>query len=314
MSVRLGIDIGGTNIKTAVVREDGRVAAFRASGWSGGKPGDALDVIAGLARDVESESGLPPVACGCGCAGLVDHGTGIVRRSPNLPEWFDVTLGAALADMLGIPAVVENDANAAAYGEYVAGAARDATNAVMVTIGTGIGGGIVLGGEVYRGSHGFAAEIGHTVVDLSGGVRCTCGGTGCIEPLTNAASLVSRAEALMAGGERSVLSDLEGALTARAVGEAADAGDGVALRAAAETGRLLGVLLANIAAYLDPDVIVVGGGVAAAGPSLMDAARSEFEARTGVYQGAATRVALAELGEKAGVVGAAMLARPDGER
>ncbi len=308
MSTCLGIDIGGTNIKAAVVHEDGRVAAFEASGWSGGAPEDAFTTVERLAVSVARASGLSFEACGCGCAGLVDHEAGIVRRSPNLPEWRDVRLARELGRRLGVPVILENDANAAAYGEYAAGAARGAANAVMVTIGTGIGGGIIIDGSVYRGSHGFAAEIGHTVVDLTGGVRCACGSTGCVEPLVNAAALVSRARSRMDAGEDSVLLGTGERLTARAVGEAAAAGDALARSVTADVGRTLGVLFANIVAYLDPDVIVVGGGVAAAGSSLMDVAAAEFAARTAIYQGMSTRLAIAELGDTAGVVGAALLA------
>ncbi len=286
MSTSLGIDIGGTNIKAAVVHEDGRVAAFETSAWSGGAVIDALETVERLAAEVGSSSGLSFDICGCGCAGLVDHEAGVVHRSPNLPQWHDVRLAEELA----------------------VGAARGATNAVMVTIGTGIGGGIVLGGSIYRGSHGFAAEIGHSVIDLTGGVQCGCGSTGCVEPLVNAASLVVQTKQRMDEGAESALAELAGPLTARAVGEAAAAGDQLARSVTADVGRTLGVLLSNIVAYLDPDVIVIGGGVAAAGSSLMDTARGEFAARTSIYQGMATRIVMAELGRKAGVVGAALLA------
>ena len=308
MSTSLGIDIGGTNIKAAVVHADGRVAAFEASGWSGGAPVDALMTIERLAATVFERSGLTCETCGCGCAGLIDHRAGIVHRSPNLPQWLDVRLAEELSRHLGVPVALENDANAAAYGEFRAGAARGTTNAVMVTLGTGLGGGIILNGSIYRGSHGFAAELGHTVIDLSGGVRCACGTNGCVEPLVNAASLVSRARTLLEAGERSSLSSHAGELTARAVGEAAAQGDTMAARVMAEAGRTLGVLLGNIVATLDPDVIVVGGGVAAAGSSLLDAAATELAARTAVYQGVPTRIAVAELGDTAGVVGAALVA------
>ncbi|MCD4689905.1 ROK family protein [bacterium] len=312
MSTYLGIDIGGTNIKAAVVREDGRVAAFEASGWSGGSPADALATIVRLADAVIAAAGCTPSGCGVGCAGLIDAASGIVLRSPNLPQWHDVRLTGMLGAALSMPVVVENDASAAAYGEFAAGAARGAENVVMVTIGTGIGGGIILGGRVYRGSHGFAGEIGHSIVDLSGNVQCACGATGCVEPLVNAESLVLRARQRLQAGERSVLSSFaDGELTARVVGEAAKSGDRLASAVAADAGRALGVLLTNIVAYLDPDIIVIGGGVAAAGSSLMNAARAEYAARTAMYQGASTRLVMAELADTAGVVGAALLAHSE---
>ena len=252
------------------------------------------------------------MACGCGCAGLVDRTSGIVRTSPNLPSWRDVELSKALEDRLGLSTTLENDANAAAYAEYIAGAARGSTNAVMLTLGTGVGGGIVLGGRLYRGSHGTAGEIGHSTISLDGPL-CSCGARGCLETLLSAASIATRAADLKAAGRRSSLAAVSAdrAITAKDVGEAAADGDAVAVEALGAAGILLGAGLATVVQILDPDVIVVGGGGAAVGEHLLGPARREMMARVQGCDFRAPRVVPAELGEAAGVVGAALLARDD---
>ena len=312
MRVLLGIDIGGTNVKAALVSVEGAVASFAAAEWSGGPPSDAVDAARALADRLLDEGSDPPEACGCGCAGLVDRDRGIVRLSPNLPSWRDVELAKALEDGLGLRTAVENDANAAAYAEFVVGAARGSDNAVMLTLGTGIGGGIVLGGKLYRGSHGAAGEIGHSPIDPDG-PPCSCGARGCLEALSNAFSITERAANLVAGGRPSSLAALAAKkiLTAKDVGDAAAAGDQVALEALSSTGAALGAGLATIVQFLDPDVVVVGGGVASVGEHLLGPARDEMVARVQGSEFRAPRVVPAELGEAAGVVGAALLARDE---
>jgi len=304
----LGIDIGGTNLKAAIVSSEGAVAAFDVVPWSAGDPEEAVSLIRDQRDRLVARAGPCALsACGCGCAGLVDTGRGVVHASPNLPTWHDVQLSRALEGALGLPTVVENDANAAAFAEYEVGAARGARNAVLLTLGTGVGGGIVLGGELYRGSHGGAGEVGHMAVTLDG-PACPCGSVGCIERLVNAESIVRRAASLLDAGRPSSLRGIDG-LTAKDVGDAARAGDPVASGAVAEAGRILGVGLANIVQLLDPDVIVVGGGVAEIGEPLLGPAREELADRVASYHAAVARVVPAELGEVAGVVGAALLAR-----
>lgn len=304
----LGIDIGGTNLKAAIVSSEGGVAAFDVEPWSAGEPAEAVAAIVGQRDRLVAETGTRALeACGCGCAGLVDHETGTVHASPNLPTWRDVQLARALEDALGLPTVVENDANAAAYAEYVAGAARGAANAVMLTLGTGIGGGIVLGGRLYRGSSGGAGEVGHMAVMLDG-PPCPCGSTGCIERLVNAEAIVRRAASLLEAGRPSSLPAI-GGLTTKDVGDAARSGDPVAVDAVTEAGRILGVGLANLVQLLDPDVIVLGGGVAEIGEPLLGPAREELAARVASYHATVVKVVRAELGEVAGVVGASLLAR-----
>lgn len=310
MKVYLGIDIGGTNVKAALVSETGAVKAFDSEAWSGGAASDAVELAARLRVSlVESVEVGDPVACGAGSAGLVDAERGVVRLSPNLPQWHDVQLRRMLEDALKLPTHIENDANAAAYGEFAAGAARGTRNAILLTLGTGIGGGLILDGRLYRG-RAFAGEVGHMTVDLDG-ESCLCGNAGCLERLANADAIVRAATSGLAEGRESVLASRADALTARAIGEAAEAGDALALEAVRQTGRFLGAGLANLVLVLAPDVIVIGGGVAAAGEPLLEAARDELRRRAYVTSAFLPPVVPAELGNTAGVVGAALLAREE---
>lgn len=312
MRAYLGIDIGGTNIKAALVSEEGAPVAFLSMPWSGGAAGDAVDVVSRLTQNLTSANeGHEIVACGVGSAGLVDASAGVVRLSPNLPEWRDVELRRMVAEALGLPTCIENDANAAAYGEYMVGAARGATNTVVLTIGTGIGGGIILNGDLYRGG-GFAGEVGHTTIERDGD-PCPCGNAGCLERLANAEAVVRSVRRLLDEGRESVLvvTGATTALTAKEVGEAAAAGDAVATEALEQVGRALGAGLANLVLILDPDVIVIGGGVAAAGEPLLAPARAEMTQRCYGSSVSLPRVVPAELGNTAGVVGAALLARDE---
>jgi glucokinase len=211
-------------------------------------------------------------------------------------------------EALGLPVRLENDANAAAYGEYAAGAARGASNAVVLTLGTGIGGGIIIDGRLHRG-RAFAGEIGHMTVDLHG-APCPCGNTGCLERLASAGAIVRNVTALLESGRESTLEAGPG-LSAEQVASAALAGDSVAVEALEAAGRALGAGLATIGLVLDPDVIVIGGGVAAAGEPLLGPAREEFSHRAYIGGAELTPVVPAVLGNTAGVVGAALLARDE---
>jgi glucokinase len=308
LSLSLGVDIGGTNVKAALVTDEGRVAAFALRPWSGGEPSEAVGAAVALRDELLRGWALgAPTACGIGCAGLVDGARGVVRYSPNLPTWRDVELALLFREAFRVGALVENDANAAAWGEREAGAARGASDAAVLTLGTGVGAGLILGGRLHRGAHGFAGEVGHATVDLDG-VPCVCGGRGCFERLVNAESIVARARALAGGSAALAEAARAGTLTAKAVGDAAARGDASACRVMEETGRVLGVGLANLVEILDLEVIVIGGGVASAGESLLAPARAEMAARVAGPAWRLPKVVQALLGETAGVTGAALLA------
>ena len=292
----VGVDIGGSKIAAAVVDPAGRVLA-RADRTTPGRttaPSVVEDTIVEAVTDVRA--GHLVTAVGIGAAGFVDAGSTRVMFAPHL-SWREEPLGERLEQHLGLPVTVDNDANAALWAEHRYGAASDADEVALITLGTGIGGALLIGGVVYRGHGGMAGEFGHTRV-VPDGRPCECGRTGCWEQYCSGKALARFA--------REAGRDLAGPdLTA-----AANAGDIVAQGAFAEIGRWLGIGVANIVAGLDPAVIVVGGGVSAAGELLLNPAR---QALAGSLVGAEHRVIpplrIAALGADAGMIGAADLAR-----
>jgi glucokinase len=243
--------------------------------------------------------------------GLVDRG-GVVRSAPHLPL-AEFALADELAGRLGVPVVVDNDATCAAWAEWRLGAARDRSDVVVVTLGTGIGAGIVSGGRLMRGAHGFAGEVGHMIVDPDG-PPCPCGQRGCWERFASGSALGAAARKAAAAGELPRVVDLAGGDAAAVQGEhltaAAADGDGPALEVLGRFAWWLGLGLANLANAFDPEAFVMGGGVLEAGPLLLPPTRDAFAA---LVEAADHRpevpIVLAELGDRAGAIGAAGLAR-----
>lgn len=312
MTLTVGVDVGGTKVAAGVVDEEGRVLARVRKAST---PNEVGAVEAAIVEAVtELAAGHPVTAVGVGAAGLVDETRSVVRFAPNL-GWREQPVRAQLEELTGLPVVVENDANAAAWAEYRFGAAAGHHDVVMVTVGTGIGGALVFGGRLHRGRYGLAGEIGHLVVQ-PGGRRCGCRRRGCWEQYasgnallrdarTRAAEDRERAEVLLALGNRSP----EGVL-GRHVTEAARAGDPVALESFAEIGHWLGRGMAELAAVLDPGCFVVGGGVSDAGELLLGPARAAYAGHlVGADVRPAAAIVPAQLGNDAGLVGAAELAR-----
>ena len=273
---------------------------------------DLDDLVGAIVGEIERAVEVAPDACGVGL-GLpctLDREQGLVVTSVNLPI-SNVKLGELVAERISLPVTIDNDANCAMLAEHRFGVAKGATNAVMLTLGTGIGGGLVIENEIYRGAVGAAAEIGHLVVEADGR-RCHggCDGYGCIEAYASGTSIGelgreaakrlpdSELAAAMADGS------YEGAPT---VAEAAARGDDAALSVMAEAGRYLGVAFASLANVFNPEMIVVGGGAAAAGDLLLDPARAELKRRA-LKPMDQTKVVEAELGPDAGMIGAAALA------
>lgn len=306
----IGFDIGGTKIAAAVVDPAGRelFETRRDTPQTWAETSGALH-----AAFTELHVACPDVgAVGVGIAGLVDH-AGRLSYGPNLPGLEHVDVRAELSRDLPLPVVVDNDANAAAYGEATHGAIRGVEDALLVTLGTGIGGGLIIGGEVYRGGHGFAAEIGHITIDL-GGPMCACGERGHWEAFAsgNALGRMGR-EAATRGDAPSVLAEAGGdiaAITGHQVGQAAEAGAPDAVALIDDYADLVAVGLANLANILDPSVIVISGGLIALGDVLMQPVRKHFLARIeAASERPVPELAAAVLGERAGVIGAAALAR-----
>ncbi len=308
MSTAVGVDIGGTKIAIAVCDADGAVVER----VKVATPDDAVRLVDVVAAEIHKLRDSHSVdAVGVGVAGFVarDHA---VLLAPNLP-WLDRDLGRHLSDRLGLAVAVENDGNAAAWGEYRFGAGRGVDDQLLITVGTGIGGGLVLDGQLYRGAHGVAAEIGHLQV-VEGGRTCGCGQHGCWETYGSGNALTALVRERLAEATAGPLADLLGPspdkLSGPMVTQAARDGDRVALDALAETGHWLGIGLAGLCIVLDPALVLVGGGVSEAGDLLLDPLRTTFHERlSGGERRPRPDVQLAALGNDAGMIGAADLAR-----
>ena len=307
-AVCIGVDLGGTYIKTGLVSPDGsilnqtRVATEAERGEE-----HVLDRIAGCVLELAGKKGQA-VWVGIGVPGQVDTATGEVREAPNLPGWIDLAVGKELEKRTGLHVILDNDANVAALAEYAYGAGAGCTEMLMVTLGTGVGGGLILHGEIYRGATGGAGEFGHTIVAMDGW-KCGCGRLGCVEAYVGTQGILKRVEEKLSSGRKSVLADIPAETrTPRHVGEAAAAGDETARMVLEEVGNALGTGLGSVANLLNLERIVVGGGVANAGEWIMEPARKKL--RETALKGSARviRLVRAQLGEDAGIVGAARLA------
>jgi glucokinase len=316
VDVRVGVDIGGTKIAAGVVAEDGTMLG-EAQRETPAQDADLIatavaEVVAELS-DVAAQQGDVVESVGVACAGFIDRAGETVVFAPNL-AWRDEPLKARLEEVTGLPVVLENDANAAAWGEFRFGAGRDVDDMLLITLGTGVGGGVIVDGQLLRGAHGMGAEVGHIRV-VPDGYRCGCGNKGCWESYASGSALVREAQALVAGGSphAGALADRCGgdpeALTGTMVTEVAQAGDPAATELLEDLGRWTGEGAASLAAVLDPGLIVIGGGVSAAGDLVLQPARSAFARQlTGRGHREITPVVLAELGNRAGMIGAADLA------
>jgi glucokinase len=305
----IGVDLGGTKMLVGVVDSDRRIHHESRESSTGRTEEEIVEV---LSRElIEARDARPGVAAaGLGIPATIDRERGVAINAVNL-EITDVPLRDLMTERLGLPVFIDNDANCAALAEHLYGAGKGADNVVLLTIGTGIGGGLVLGGEVYRGANGAGAELGHTVIDENG-PKCqgTCPNHGCLEALASGTALAREGTAA-AGREPGsalgrVLAGGKG-VTGKDVTEAAIAGDEVAAEVIATAGRHLGVGLANFANVFEPDVIVIGGGVSAAGELLLEPAREEMRSRA-LPPMNETRVEVAQLGSDAGMIGAAAMA------
>jgi glucokinase len=313
MGLTIGIDVGGTKIAAGVVGTDGRIGARTHRDTPAGSVDDTARAICDAAAELIAEHEVEAV--GIGAAGFVSSDRSTVLFAPNL-AWRDEPLGTRVADVLEVPVVVENDANAAAWGEFAFGAAKDVEHMVCVTVGTGIGGGVVIDGELLRGAHGVAAELGHMRV-VSGGHRCGCGARGCWEQYASGRALVREGRAQAESGSLSAAQMLSVCgitdpveLTGPMITMAATAGDPCATELLDDLGRWLGEGLASIATLFDPSVIVIGGGVSAAKELLLTSAQRAFERNLPARSNRPhPKFGLAELGNDAGIIGAADLAR-----
>ena len=307
----IGIDIGGTKVAAGVVDDEGNVLARARRRTPSRDPEHLVDVVTEIVRQLLSEHEV--AAIGVGAAGFVDAARRTVLFAPNL-AWRDTPLRDEIAARIELPVVVENDANAAAWGEYRYGAGEQHPHLVVLTIGTGIGAGLVLNGQLYRGAFGIAGEPGHVRV-VPGGRQCGCGNLGCWEQYCSGTALVRAAQEIAT--ERpddakrllDLADDIE-AIDGPVVTRAAQEGDAAAIDCFTEIGRWLGQGIADLAAVLDPGRFVIGGGVSDAGDLLLAPARETYAAAlTGRGHRPMAEVVAARLGAEAGLIGAADLAR-----
>jgi len=313
----IGIDIGGTKVAGGVVDAEGKVShrARRDTPSRSKSPsvveGTIVEVVTELIRLAGPES---VAAVGIGAAGFVAADRATVVFAPHL-SWRHEPLRDALQKRVTVPIFVDNDANAAAWAEWKFGAAQGETHVMMITLGTGIGGGILIDGQVQRGRFGIAGEFGHMQV-VPGGHRCECGNRGCWEQYASGNALVREAHSLFSANSpiaSDLLDSVEGEvdnLTGPLITQAARDGDPTARELLAEIGHWLGIGIANLAAAFDPGMFVIGGGVSAAGDLLLDSARETFKRHlAGRGYRPEARIVAARLGNDAGLIGAADLAR-----
>lgn len=311
--VAIAVDVGGTKSAVGLVRHDGRVLAWRQrpAGVERG-PWHMIDDYVDMAGEALDEAGLVPAdacAVGVGCGGPLDPATGVIYAPPNLPGWDEVPLADRLSAALGLPAYVDNDANAAALAEYTYGAGAGADPLVYFTVSTGVGGGIVIGGQVYHGASGNAGELGHCIV-RAGGRRCGCGGRGCLEAYCSGSSIAARAREAIASGEGrgSALAMLGRAPRAEDVAALSMEGDPLAVALWNETIALLAAGVVNAIHSFEPRRIVLGGGVTRAGDALFGPLRHAVRELAMARLADGVEVVPALLGARVGLLGAAAVA------
>lgn len=314
MTVTIGLDIGGTKIAGGLVDDEGRIRVCGRRDTPAQDPNAIAHEAADLIRELaEQGEGEVVTAVGVACAGFINAVGSQVLFAPNL-AWRDEPLKQRLESMVEQSVLIENDANAAAWGEFRFGAAREADDMVLVTVGTGIGGGVVVGSRLLRGAFGIGGELGHMRV-VPGGHRCGCGNRGCWEVYASGTALVREARGLIVSGtpHAAALTERCGgepaALRGSDVTEAAEAGDPAALELLTDLGTWIGEGAASVAAILDPELIVIGGGVAESGELLLEPVRAAF-ARNLIGRGhrPMPKIVSAQLVNDAGLIGAAALA------
>ena len=303
----IGVDLGGTNLRCAVVNDANQVVSRVETPTQAHEGPEAVmdRVAAGMLKAVDT-AGLEIseiAAAGVGYPGPLDQRTGVVHSAPNMPGWRQVPLAEILTSRSGVATFIENDANCAGWGEYVAGAGMGCRHMMMVTLGTGVGGAIVIDGRLHVGRDGSAGELGHMCI-VEGGRQCGCGARGCVEAYASATAVVKRFIEYLEQGWRSSLVRHREHLTCQAIFEAAQAGDSVAAKVVEETGRYLGVVAAGVAELLNPEICVISGGMAMAGEIFLNSIRNACLNRN-MHPGGTMRIVTAGLGGNAGLIGAA---------
>lgn len=311
---RVGVDIGGTNVKIALVNKKGEIS-FPKTVPTRAEMGYEYTIsnITQCIKDLLAEANLTTKdidGIGFGFPGQIDCEKGVVRNLPNIPGWVDVPLAEIMQKEFNVPVKVDNDVRCMALAELNYGAGAGCKNLICITIGTGIGSGLVINGKLVRGASNAAGEIGHIKMEMHDGLICGCGDTGCFEAYASGPAIVAMAKDYIAGGKGTKYRELAGsteAITPAIVCQAAQQGDVVAKRIFAIMGEYLGIGLASVVNLLNPEKIVIGGGVADAGDILFDPLRKTLSERAMPIQANAVEVVQAKLGNTAGLIGASLL-------
>ena len=312
-SLICAVDLGGTNLRAANIDRSGTIYdRFKMETPASEDANDILNAIEfalGRCDSGASQRGAHVSALSVVVPGSVHRETGLIVNAPNVPAIVNTNLGESLKRRTNLPVLIENDANAAAVGEMWKGAARDCQTIICLTLGTGVGSGVILNGELWRGIDGTGGEIGHTSIDPFGGVECKCGSVGCLEVLASATAIVRIAREGLASHPDSKLNAIPRAdLSAKEIGGAAAQGDQFAREIFDRVGAYLGIAAANIVNTFNPEMIVIGGGVSAAFDLFAPRARQEMLKRAFPVPAQRCQIVKAECGDNAGLLGAAWLA------
>ena len=318
-SAALAVDLGGTQIRVAIVSHQGEILAKETSPTMAAEgPEPVIDRIqATIEAALETEIGKssPPANICIAAAGAIDVDKGIITLSPNLPGWHDIPLRDMVKERCGLETYLINDANAAALGEHRFGAGKGVSDMLFLTVSTGIGGGIIIGGELYSGASGGAGEMGHMTIDTDGPV-CTCGNNGCLEQLASGTAMAREAKQRLNNGKQSKLLEMvDGKIdevTAAQISVAAQAGDSLAQEVVSRAAMYLGIGLASLVNIFNPEMIVIGGSVSKMGSMLFDPAIAVVQDRAFPLLARAVSIVRAQNIDDAGLLGAAVFAFQQG--
>lgn len=309
---RIGIDIGGTNVKIALVTKEGQIVysnsvPTRAEMGYEYTVNNIKQAIYDLMKETKTTAS-DIEGIGFGFPGQVDCNTGVVKLVPNIPGWVNVPIAQIMEDEFHIPTRIDNDARCAALGELHSGAGKGCQNLICVTVGTGVGSGLIINGKIVRGASNAAGEIGHIKLQMHDGPLCGCGDTGCLEAFVGAPCIVAMAQDYIRGGKSTKFKELANPeISSYVVAEAAKAGDKVAQRIFKVMGEYLGIGLASVVNLLNPERIIIGGGVADAGEIFFEPVRKTLKERAMEIAGNTVEIVPAQLGNTAGVIGASLL-------
>ncbi len=307
----LATDLGGTNLRMAAVDEDGSILSrVKYETPRSSEPHEIVETMAKAVKECRAElRDADILAIGAAVPGTIDFKRGLIQTAPNLPELNEFSIVGALEDKLGIKAILENDANAAAIGENWLGASKGFANSIMITLGTGVGGGVIIDGKVLRGIDGTAGEIGHINVEPEGH-SCGCGSFGCLEQYASATAIVRMAKEIF-GQDNNVKLDGLKEITSEYLFEQASAGNALARDIFRTQGYYMGIVLAGLINTLNPEVIVIGGGVAAGWDLFITSLREQIKVRSYKEPAERAEVVRAKLGDDAGILGIAKMGFED---